>query len=117
MASGSNKSLNTHLIFKLVKCENPTTREGAIKTNSSDFLAVTWQCDFMKLSLAALGLWIVQFAVKRLWIDIVVQLVIIERSPAALIPVTASLRIHPHAAGILCVCVCVYVCAWQQSLL
>lgn len=88
---------------------------GDIKTNSSDFLVAPWQCYSMKPSSAALELWTVQFAVEWPWIDTLVQLVITERSLAALIAVTASLRIYLHA--VVCLSLYVYVRAWDQSLL
>lgn len=74
--------------------------------------------------MAVLELWTVQFAVKRLWIDLPVQLVIIERSSSSLDgPHWLSKDLSPHCH--LCACVCVKaeeeeagcVCAWEQSLL
>lgn len=83
-ASGSDKSPVSHLLFFFFFLLFSSVLLGQCETLPWEKEILNKQLRFLSSVMAVLELWTVQFAVKRLWIDLPVQLVIIERSSSSL---------------------------------
>lgn len=84
-ASGSDKSPVSHLLFFFfLLLLFSSVLLGQCETLPWEKAILNKQLRFLSSVMAVLELWTVQFAVKRLWIDLPVQLVIIERSSSSL---------------------------------